>query len=329
MPVADPSAVSEIRRRAVSAADRLGFDETRRGVVAIVATEAATNLVKHATDGEMIVREVHRGARRAVEILAIDRGPGIARLADSMRDGYSSAGSPGTGLGAIARMSSRFDITSTPGVGTLLWAEMWDDASRPADEVVEVGAVCLAIPSEHETGDAWALTSRAGACRLLVADGLGHGPEAAAAADAAVALFERDTELAPAHMLERAHAALRATRGAAVAVAELDLERGVVRFSGVGNVAASVVSAGGSRSLVSMNGTVGHVMSRAREFQEPFPEGAYLVMCTDGISNRWDVGAMPGLLSRHPALVAAAIYRDHGRPRDDSTVVVLRAPRAA
>ena len=324
LPVVDASAVSEVRRRAVAVAERLGLDETRRGAVAIVATEIGTNLVKHATGGEVAIREVREG-RAAVEILAFDRGPGIARLAESQRDGYSSAGSAGTGLGAMSRLSTRFEISSFAGAGTVVWCQIADGpVGPPRIDEMETGAVCLAFPGEGQCGDAWAVTPTREGCRLVVIDGLGHGREAAAAADVALAFFARETSLAPGNLLEAAHGVLRPTRGAAISVAEVDAGRGLVRYAGVGNVAASVVSAGRTRSLVSMNGTVGHVMSRVREFQEPFPEGAVLVVCTDGISARWDLAAMPGIAGRHPAILAASIYRDHGRLRDDATVVAVR-----
>jgi anti-sigma regulatory factor (Ser/Thr protein kinase) len=326
MPVGEASAVSEVRRRAVGAAERLGFDETRRGAVAIVATEVATNLVKHAREGEVAIREVRSGRHAAVEILAFDRGPGISRIADSLRDGYSSAGSPGNGLGAMARMSTRFDISSTVGLGTVVWCEIRNEPLAPprAGEL-ETGVVCLAIPGEGVCGDGWLVQPMPNdGCSLAVVDGLGHGREAAAAADIALEFLARETTLSPGALLETAHGVLRPTRGAAIAVAEIDAERGLIRYAGVGNIATSVVSAGRSRSLVSMNGTVGHVMSRTREFQEPFPEDAHLVMASDGISARWDLATMPGITSRHPAVIAAAIYRDHGRARDDATVLAVR-----
>jgi anti-sigma regulatory factor (Ser/Thr protein kinase) len=326
LPVTETSAVAEARRRAVSAAARLGFDETRRGAVAIVATEVATNLVKHARGGELILR-APPDSPGVVEILGVDRGPGIGRLADSLRDGYSSAGTSGNGLGAISRLADRFDISSTPGVGTLVYAEM-RAVPRPAGEEaprIETGVVCLAFPGEHACGDAWATRPTPDGISLIVVDGLGHGADAARTADQALAFYQRETSCAPGRLLELMHPALRHTRGAAVAVAEVDLEKGLVRYAGVGNIAAAIVSPGRSRSLVSVNGTVGHVMPRtAREFHEPFPDGATLVLTSDGISSRWDVSNQPALLGRHPALLAGSIYRDHARGRDDLTVLAVR-----
>jgi serine/threonine protein phosphatase PrpC len=164
----------------------------------------------------------------------------------------------------------------------------------------------------------------AGRSLVLVADGLGHGPEARVAATAACDAFAAARAEAPLEILERIHLALKPTRGAAVAVAEIDRGGGVLRFAGLGNIAATVVSDGKTRSLVSLHGTAGHDARRLRDFASPWMPGDVLVMCSDGIATRWTLDAYPGLLERHPMLLAAALYRDFQRGRDDATVVVVR-----
>jgi serine/threonine protein phosphatase PrpC len=162
---------------------------------------------------------------------------------------------------------------------------------------------------------------------LLVADGLGHGPDAHAAAREAVRLFHGSRQSEPVAVLEALHAGLRATRGAAVGIAGIDLGRSTVRYAGVGNIAGSILSRGGTRSLVSHNGVAGHEARRIAEFSYPFPDGALLVLHSDGLSSRWSLDPYPGLAERHPALVAGVLYRDFKRGRDDVTVVVARASR--
>jgi anti-sigma regulatory factor (Ser/Thr protein kinase) len=327
--VADSSGAAEARRRASSIATRLGFDETTAGRVAIVVSEAATNLVKHGRGGEILLRPLSAGAVSGLEIIALDRGPGIARLGDALRDGFSTAGSPGTGLGAIARLSAAFDIHSAGGAGTALLARLWAHpvpAAPPSG--LDVAGISVARAGEEECGDAWAVSEhRGGGGAVLVADGLGHGVQAAEAAREAVRLFRASPGLAPAAVMERLHAGLRATRGAAAAVADLDLSRGVIRYSGIGNISAVIVHDGATRSLVSHNGIVGHEARRIQEFAAPFPEGALLVLHSDGLATQWRLDAYPGLAGRHPGVVAGVLYRDFKRGRDDVTVVVARATR--
>ncbi len=163
-------------------------------------------------------------------------------------------------------------------------------------------------------------------CRLLVADGSGHGPDAAAAARTAVALFEAKPGLGLVEIVTQMHGALNHTRGAAVGVLEIDRDTRQVRFAGLGNVAATVISAGGRRGLISPGGTLGHTWRTVREFAQPYTGGgAMVVMHSDGLATRWQLDAYPGLAACHPAVIAAVLYRDFRRGRDDATVVVVKA----
>jgi anti-sigma regulatory factor (Ser/Thr protein kinase) len=325
--VTDASDAGEARRMGSDMAERLGFGETDVGRVAIVATEIATNLVKHAGGGELILSTTRQGEARTLTLISLDRGPGIGRVQESLRDGFSTSGTAGNGLGAVARLSDRFDVYSAPGHGTAILAELTVGLGDGAESGLAVGGMSVPVKGETVCGDAWAVIEADGRAVLLVVDGLGHGAGAAEAAGAAVQAFAHHAALAPEPLLERLHGALRATRGAAAAVAELDRRRGVVRFAGVGNVAATMVTDAGTRSLVSLHGTLGHDVRKLREFQYPWTPGVLLVMASDGLVSHWTLDAYAGLAHRHPALVAGVLYRDFQRGRDDTTVVVLREAR--
>ena len=348
LPIAEPTQVGEARRLAVGVAERLGFDETRRGELAIVVTEAANNLVRHAGGGELVLRPLDRDSALGLELLAIDRGPGIPNLASALRDGFSTGGTAGTGLGAIRRLSAEFDLYSVargqvpavtssanppPTPGTVLMARLWATHDPPPlpPGGVEVGVVCLPKPGEEACGDAWrVLADGTGRWAVLVADGLGHGPAAATASGQAVRLFEDHARTAAgaAAVIQVLHAGLRGTRGAAVAVADLSGDRRLLRFCGVGNIAALVVGAaadgGPPRNLVSHNGTVGAQARRVQEFAEPVEPGALVVMHSDGLGTGWQLAGYPGLRNKHPAVIAGVLYRDHRKLRDDVTVLVAR-----
>jgi anti-sigma regulatory factor (Ser/Thr protein kinase) len=354
--VADPSQVGEARRVGVALAERLGFAETRRGELAIVLTEAANNLLRHAGGGELIVRPIDRDSAVGLEVLSIDRGPGMPNVGHAMRDGFSTGGTSGTGLGAIRRLSSEFDVFSVtrgqaaaaaarsaplPGTGlppatgaaasgTVLVARLWTTPEPPPPPGdVEPGVVCLPVANEEACGDAWrTLAGADGRWTALVADGLGHGPSAAAASQQAVRLFEEQARrsAAPAAVVAAMHAGLRSTRGAAVSVAEVNPARRLLRFCGVGNVAGVVFGPPGThpRRMVSHNGTAGAAAHRVQEFSYPVAPGDLVILHSDGISSSWDLANYPGLRDRHPAVVAGVLYRDHRRTRDDATVLVAR-----
>jgi anti-sigma regulatory factor (Ser/Thr protein kinase) len=326
--VAESSGVAEARRRALGLAEGLGFDESSAGKLALVVTEAATNLVKHAGGGEVLLRTLSGDGAVGIEVLAIDRGQGLANAAAALRDGHSTAGSPGTGLGAIARLATAFDLHSVPGAGTAVVAQLWTrPPGRAAIGTLEVAGVTAPHPGEELCGDAWAVARRPEGGMLLVADGLGHGPDGHVAAGEAVRLFHESRRPEPVAVLEALHAGLRATRGAAVGVAGIDVGRRMVRYAGLGNIGSSILWRGAARSLVSHNGIAGHEARRIAEFSYPFPDGALLVLHSDGLNSHWSLDPYPGLAERHPALVAGVLYRDFKRGRDDVTVVVARAGR--
>lgn len=316
--------VGEARRFAVALGGATGLSESLRSDVGIVVTELATNLVRHGGGGQLILRPLGQGG--GIEMLGVDQGPGMASIAECLRDGYSSAGSLGSGLGAIQRIGTEFDLFSAPGQGTVVMVRIAPRRSEGARPGAVTAGVCVAKPGEVESGDGWTAVTSGSRTAICVVDGLGHGPVAAEAATAGREAFVRAAGGTPADVLEALHRALRSTRGAAVAVAIADREAQLVRFGGVGNVGGSIVTPGAQRSMVSHNGIVGHQMHRVREFEYPWPAGATMVLYTDGLISHWKTDAYQGVLQRDPALLCALLYRDFSRGRDDTTVVACRAP---
>lgn len=320
----DRTQVGEARRTALEMAEALGLGITPAGKVALAVTEAATNIVKHAGSGKILLAPLVRGAAVGLEILALDRGPGISNVTASMRDGYSTAGSMGNGLGALARVSPSFEIYSQPDRGTALRLEVWGSASPPPEVELEVGAVCLPKTGEEVPGDGWLLETSGDYRTIMVVDGLGHGPNAARAARAATEAFAAHPAATPGALMKICHGALAATRGAAGAAARIAPAKKHGTFAGVGNIACRVETTAERRQLVSHSGTLGHVMRRVQEFEFTFPAGALLILHSDGLATRWSSADYPGLLGKHAGLIAGVLYRDHNRGTDDVTVVVLK-----
>jgi anti-sigma regulatory factor (Ser/Thr protein kinase) len=328
--VRESSQVADVRRKTTMLAGQAGFSETKAGICAVIASEMGTNLVKHATEGEIFLRTVAQGSVQGIELLALDRGPGMASVGRSLQDGHSTAGSSGNGLGAIVRMASEFDIHSLPGRGTGLVARVWNrdlpgirDVSTPV-----TGVINLAKPGESVSGDAWLSISSNRRTLCAVVDGLGHGPLAAQASALAIESLREHRGASLAEQIDFAHGALRATRGAALGVAEILHDQKLIKFVGIGNIMAAVHQDGTVRNMVSQNGILGHQIRRVTEFQYPWSESALLVMCSDGINTHWDLSLYAGLTTRDPSLIAATLYRDFTRGRDDTTVIVLKTPVA-
>ena len=320
--VDDASQIAQARRMGAALAGHVRLDEERAGRLALVVTESGTNLLRHAGGGKILLQAVDGHGAAAVEILALDRGPGMANVARCMEDGYSTVGGAGTGLGAMRRLSTVFDVYSRPGHGTAILSCVGEGSSRAR---VVVDGVCIAAPGEERCGDAWDEEPRADGVTILVVDGLGHGAGAAEAAATAVAAFRSAKFEPPARRLEAIHAAMRATRGGAAGIADIDLGARRVRFAGVGNVGALVLNDDRPRFLMSHNGTLGHTVRKIVDVEVEWPARGLLIMYSDGLSTPRELAAYPGLPERHPSLVAGVLWRDLARGRDDVTVVVAKA----
>lgn len=327
--ITDQSQVAEARRLLTSLAASHGFEEEANARVALVVTELATNLVKHAREGH-ILAEVVEDEIPALNVLALDRGPGMQNVNESLRDGFSTVGSPGTGMGAIMRQAHAFDIYSVPDIGTAIYVRL--ASGRAPTSLSErsdfVGAVCLPKLHELANGDGWAMSGAPGERTYLVVDGLGHGPAAAEAAQAAIDEFRRCDSMPVSDILEAIHRALRPTRGAAVAVARTYEDRDQLMFGGIGNIGGALVHDAQVRKTVSRNGTAGHQLRRIQTYEYSFPAGAHFFMHSDGLISSWNVDRYPGLLARHPLLIAGVLYRDFRRERDDVTVLVATRERS-
>jgi anti-sigma regulatory factor (Ser/Thr protein kinase) len=324
-PITHASDVAAARRAGQKLADSLGFDDVKAGRLAIVITEAATNILKHAGEGMVTIMRTQSGVEMpGVDVVAVDNGPGIGDLEFSLRDGVSTAGTAGTGLGALRRQADEFDVWTRHGRGAAFFMRVWRGPAPPEPCGMEVGALCAPLAGEEACGDGWAVACQPDGATLLGADGLGHGPEAAKAAAGAIQALEKRPAAAPGEVLHTAHDLLRITRGAAVSVARIDYGGNDVRFAGIGNVNAVVHDGTARRALVSHNGIVGHNMRKVQEFTALFPPGALCVLTSDGIQTQWDLGDYPGLHACAPALVAAILMRDFVRRRDDAMVLVAR-----
>ena len=327
--VTESSAVAAARREAGDFARSRGFTETDEGRVKLVVTELATNIVKHGGSGDILIGDFEEPGAAGVEILALDAGRGIAHLEQALADGYSSAGTAGGGLGAIVRQSEFVEVASWPGLGTAVLARLEPRKTgsvRPA-RPSRWGAVTIPMPGEEVCGDAWSIQEGADGVSILVADGLGHGPQAAAASMEAVKVFLRHKDHNVTTLLDYVHGGLRATRGAAIAVARVHRAAGRLEFGGIGNIAGVIQAAHRTKHLVSLAGTAGHNARKIQSFDYPF--GADLVIVhSDGLGTSWSLDRYPGITAMHPTLIAAVLTRDFWRQRDDVTVVVFRGEPA-
>ena len=325
----EQSQIGAARRSAVALGHAQGLGEDAIGRLAIVVTEAATNIIRHATRGFIVLRALVNGGAPGVEMLALDSGPGIPDVLRAMRDGFSTGGTAGQGLGGIQRLADTFDIHSQKDLGTAVLARIADghrpDHRSDRGETLDdrLGVVCVPVQRETECGDAWHVIATPERIAVMVVDGLGHGHGAAEVATLATTAYPSLAGSPPDEALAGIDRALRGSRGAALSLVAIGETARELRFSGVGNVDGRVLHNGSAAHLMPQNGIVGHAMPTLRASTVAWPAGARLVMHSDGVSAKWRADAYPGLATAHPSLLAGVLYRDFGRERDDVTVLVL------
>jgi anti-sigma regulatory factor (Ser/Thr protein kinase) len=322
--ISEPSEVTGARREAAALAKSMGFSEEDAGRAAIVVTELGTNILKHAGHGEILAGASLTSARSCFEIVALDQGSGMD-VDKCLQDGFSTAGSQGTGLGAIRRQATTFDVWSVADRGTAIHVRLCPGrAAYEQRDKTNWAGVVRALRGEEVSGDAVAVRETGQYFTALVSDGLGHGTFAAEASALAAGVFARTTAQEADTLVEAVHAALKSTRGAAIAIATCAISNRLVTYSGMGNIAGALVSGQSVRKMTSMNGTAGVVARRVHAFQYPYQSETLLIMHSDGLSGSWTLDKYPGLAQREPMLIAAVLYRDYGKDRDDACVLVAR-----
>jgi anti-sigma regulatory factor (Ser/Thr protein kinase) len=337
--IADRSYLNIVKRDISKLAESYGFNENEIGKINIVVSEIVSNLVKHATNGgEVLVKQTNDLA--GIEIISLDRGPGMADPERLMEDGVSTYGSAGQGMGAIQRQSSFLDYYTQPGVGTVILARIFKPEKNspyltreiPKPDKLELGAILVAKNGETLCGDGWETLQTETHTYIAAFDGLGHGPDANQAAAEAVTAFKQNYKVSPSDSLREIHTAIRKSRGAVGAIIRINNKTGELDFCGVGNINGKTLGSNGLKSvtvlknLFSYNGTLGHnIPNTLHDQRNELQMGQLLVLNSDGIKSRWDISKYPDLYRHDPTLIAAVIYRDFSRGTDDNLVIVAQA----
>ncbi len=326
IPVSETSHVGQVRRSVQELAARVGLPEETGARAALVATEMTTNLVKHSgSGGEILSRAlIHSsGEPYGLEILSIDKGRGIPNIGRALNDGFSTAGSPGTGLGAIQRMSDTLEIYSAEKMGVVISAQVNIRNAARKLPAPRLRSIFVPLQGFDISGDFSVVHQKGAVVTLMLADGLGHGEEAAKASRRAGQSFAAHSEAPLPELMRCIHQEVHATRGAAVALARFDSRKRTLKYLAVGNIETRICSEGGTQGCATLNGTAGLTLPRLVEFDYKVPVHSVIVMHSDGLSCRWNLRDYPGLNYQSPGAIAGVLFRDFARKRDDATVLVF------
>jgi anti-sigma regulatory factor (Ser/Thr protein kinase) len=340
-PLTHEAQIGLARRNINRCAVELGFNELQLAEIEIVVKELGSNALKFARGTGRIYypRADERVEPRGIEIIYVDKGPGIEDTALAINDGYSTTGTLGAGLGAVKRMSDEFYIFSALDSATrklTMYGRTTHGTSivfrkrvNPHDEPPRVvpglwGGMTRPTEGHTENGDAYVIRCEGDRLLLAMIDGLGHGEAAEDSARAAVATIDRNLTQPVEVILRATHEALHMMRGAVMGLACIDRAAGTIEYAGIGNTDFRVIGGRERLRFISLNGTLGSRLDRIKVFKEAMPKVATLIMATDGVSERWEVDNYPGLIGMHPQLFCATVMRDFSRPNDDATILCGR-----
>ena len=335
--IEDESQIFEIRKKIKNTTTGFKLTDEFEGSTNIVVTELATNLLKHTkTGGEILLRFENTDEFVSVEILAIDKGKGITNIENALTDGYSTSGSAGTGLGAVKRISSEFDIFSQLNKGAIVYSKIikqkrnFQTVKSYSGNLI-LSALITAKPNEEYCGDYYKIIQSEKSVKICLLDGLGHGYSAYISAIEAAAVFDKMSDSSIQDILKAANQKMIGKRGAVISLFEFNFIDRIVRHCGIGNITAKIISEFSTDSFPAIPGFIGggEILLKTNEIK--IPENFLFIAFTDGISqqiysklNKDSVCDIPldYLLKKNPLIIAAFFYRDFYKKTDDAAIII-------
>ena len=312
----------EIHRKAVE----VGMDAERINKLDLIVAEMTSNLFKYSDDGELLLGVFSNGGSPYIELISIDNGPGILNPARMMQDGVSTSNTLGHGLGSMKRLSDTFELYSQVGWGTIVLSRIYSKAEKISPKnSVQINPIIVHKPGEKVSGDGFVFKKTDKYLKMMLADGLGHGPEANLAVNEAAAAFKVFPDYSPADTIRFLHNAIKKTRGAVINITGYDYQKRLWTSVGVGNIAARLYGPVNLKNHMSYNGIVGHNIPNTLNDQTySADEFNQVMLCSDGIKTRIELSKYPMMYKYDLTILAAAIYKDHARRNDDMSVVMAK-----
>lgn len=328
-----------LRSRLQAAARRMGFNDTQRQNMVLVAAEMVSNQIKYAGGRGML--QIWQQPGPVLDIVAVDFGPGIANLRQAEKDGYSTANTLGKGLGSIRRLSHESGIYTMPATGTgnnapwhgsVFWSRFFPSdksmasvqstqAPSPAHPEFKVGLFARALSDDRYTGDRIYLERNDRTLRWLHLDGLGHGEFAQQATNDLAGLLFRSAETS--QVLNLVDRQLKATRGAVAMLCDLNLSEKKIQILGVGDMSAHCFIDDKLQSITFSPGILGKEHKTPQISHLGYEKQCTIITASDGIRRSWKQESFPGLFNQHPQLIAYVLGNIMGRTSDDQSMCVV------
>ncbi|MBN2010498.1 SpoIIE family protein phosphatase [candidate division KSB1 bacterium] len=321
--------VLQARKISLSVASKIGFTDIECAEIEIIISELGTNIIKHANSRGMIILDYPADAPvRFLEITARDFGNGATGMNGKVRhntnnyfeDGYSTSATLGIGLPGVRRLADEFDFRSNEVNGV----DVVVKKINKKNNYKKFSCSAFTCPKfgEKYSGDNFYLKHLNNGLFFCVIDSLGHGYNAYKSTQIALNIIQNNYQNSLSSIIEKCHENLRHERGAAIALGRIDLSRKVITYLAVGNIVTWIYSGETSKQLMYFNGTVGVIFKNIHESEYPVENGSCLVVCSDGISSKFDIN--PELQRKSAQEIAHYIFKNFTKSHDDATVLAIK-----
>ncbi|RZK78525.1 MAG: serine/threonine protein kinase [Pedobacter sp.] len=324
----DRSYFSLIKKEIHRLATEAGMNPTRVNAIDLIVAEMTSNLFKYSDDGEILCGVFNNGGAPYIELISIDNGPGMINPSRMMQDGVSTSNTLGHGFGSMKRLSDVFELYSQIGWGTIVLSRVYNEPEKIVKQKqgLLIRPIVVYKPGEKTSGDGFVFKKTDKYVKMMLADGLGHGPEANKAVNEAAKAFKVFPDFSPTETLRFIHQDIKKTRGAVINILGYNFEDRTWNSTGIGNIFLRMIGPAGSfKNHMSYNGIVGHNIPNTMNEQTYSVEQYNLViLCSDGIKTRIEQSRYPMMYKYDLAVFAAAIYKDHARRNDDMSVIIAK-----
>jgi len=326
--------VSVARNCAKNMANIIGFSQTASEELALAVSELASNIIKHAKEGSIMLLPLSDDGHIGMQIESHDKGPGIENVEQAVADGFSTVGSLGFGLGTVNRLMDEFTITSrrvNPNRGTHILCKRFvrTDSGGVSCSPLEFGVATRAHPRMNVNGDSFVIKQWGTSALVGVIDGVGHGQYALRAAQAARQYIETHYDQPLSSIFLGVGRTCRATRGVVMSLARFDwtADQSSIKltFSGIGNVEMHVAPKPEPMKFHVRRGILGvNVTANPIVTEHPWKPEYVMVLHSDGIPAHWKWTDFPELTNASAEVAAQRLLQHLARVDDDATVIVVR-----
>lgn len=326
--VRDEAGLILLRSRLRTVCYRKGFTSVEIEKMELVCNEIVTNQIKHAQGSGMLQIWDPVNAKQSIDIFGLDYGPGIENLEHAKKDGTTTTGTLGKGLGAIERLSGENAIYTmikdansvNSWHGTAIWSR-FTPGKKEKKGVLESGSYIRAFQDNFYNGDYIEIKNGLGGLKWAHLDGLGHGKLAADAVVPARSILNEETCLEDkiASLSEK----LKFGRGAVGVLGEIDASGKRLRISGVGDMQAYLIEDNERRAMNLASGILGRQHRSVVVNDIAFAQRAVAITASDGIKS-WNIETFPMLWRLHPQMIAFVMGNILARRSDDISLMVVR-----